>query len=802
MVWLNVRNIFLTWFLFLLTMPSIAGNRFLHGFSKDAATGKSIPFPKITIVGSKTEFLGDMEGNFTIPAPEGNIDIVVSAYQYLSAEIRVSSGDSVKAYLYFAHLFSFQTVTVGPAKSLVKKLLKKRSRSDPGKERNYQYQSYNKLLITTSYISALKLYLDNLIRVFSPNRIEKFAASHHIFMMESASERSYQNRFNQRETIIASRVSGISKPPAISLVSGFEPLSIYEPFLRIGPTRYVSPMAGRPNKRYNFFVTDSIRMDSQMVYVVKFNPKSLRNKQLLQGFLYVATKPFGVLAFQVWPAFDRESTFSLLQQCQKLPSGRWFPSEIKTTYQKSRLGSLKIPITASSKTYLFNNDELQKPDSLHFDEVIFDFQKENLIQDKEFPARLRQESLTETDKNTFRYYDSMGSLKAVDRYLSFGQKMSIGKIPFGKVDVVFRKAITVNEHEGLRLGIGLQTTELLSMKHQGGGYFAKGLKDKKWKFGLNYRFLPNDNHSFFIQWKNDISEPGIFQFAFNNLQYSTEQLRMIRVSRFDAINTFEFGWDHHLKRNIFTRLSFEGGRKNYLYTYQFIPDLNASGMDLAEFKAELHWSPGEQYARFGHEKFSLGSEIPAFWLQFAKGYGSMSKDAYTYSRLEAKMQWTKKILGLGEIGVQCVAGIQKGIVPYPLLFSNRASYRELSLLSYNSFETMRYNEFLQDRFVSVFMSQKFSKMQISTLPYRPYFSLIHNMGWASLSNKENHKSILVKDMPKGYFESGLFLNDLFVIPLTGLNLGIGAGMFVRYGPYALSGYLDNVAFKFSTNLSL
>jgi hypothetical protein len=91
-------------------------------------------------------------------------------------------------------------------------------------------------------------------------------------------------------------------------------------------------------------------------------------------------------------------------------------------------------------------------------------------------------------------------------------------------------------------------------------------------------------------------------------------------------------------------------------------------------------------------------------------------------------------------------------------------------------------------------------MQISTLPYRPYFSFIHNMGWGRLSNPENHRFIKVQDMPKGYFESGLFLNDLFVIPLTGLNLGIGAGIFVRYGPYALKGYLDNVAFKFSTNL--
>ena len=44
--------------------------------------------------------------------------------------------------------------------------------------------------------------------------------------------------------------------------------------------------------------------------------------------------------------------------------------------------------------------------------------------------------------------------------------------------------------------------------------------------------------------------------------------------------------------------------------------------------------------------------------------------------------------------------------------------------------------------------------------------------------------------------------SLGAINLTSLGVGaiIGAGIFVRYGPYALNGYLDNIAFKFSTNL--
>ena len=105
-------------------------------------------------------------------------------------------------------------------------------------------------------------------------------------------------------------------------------------------------------------------------------------------------------------------------------------------------------------------------------------------------------------------------------------------------------------------------------------------------------------------------------------------------------------------------------------------------------------------------------------------------------------------------------------------YTARASFKDVSLVTFNSFETMRYNEFVQDRYVHLFISHKFSKMQVSNLPFRPYFILMHNMGWGRVSHAGNHDGIVVQAMPKGYYESGLFLNDLYVVPLFGLHLGM------------------------------
>jgi hypothetical protein len=76
------------------------------------------------------------------------------------------------------------------------------------------------------------------------------------------------------------------------------------------------------------------------------------------------------------------------------------------------------------------------------------------------------------------------------------------------------------------------------------------------------------------------------------------------------------------------------------------------------------------------------------------------------------------------------------------------------------------------------------------------------MGWGRLSAPDVHEGIRANDIRKGFYETGLFLNDLFVIPLSGLNLGVGAGIFLRYGPYSLPSDFDNVALKFSATLGI
>jgi hypothetical protein len=787
--------------LFLRPNSLRAQSDYLHGLVLDAITSRPIPFPIISVEGDSAEYLGDMEGKFSLPKKnrKAEYSIRIRAYQYLFTEIKVADADSVKAELYYAHSFTWQNISLRKDKAFIKRILKSRSMIDPEKERNYRYKSYNKSVVSTDNISALKIYLDNWLHHFTSASLGQYSLDHHIFLMESASSRIFLDPGHQKETVIATQASGLNKPQPLSWVSGFDALSIFDPFLRIGPQKYVSPLAGNALGRYAFSVIDSVRTEAGKVFVVRFNPLSIRKKNLLQGLLYIAENPLGVCAFLMWPSYDRESGFSLAQECSLIPSGRWFPSVIRTSYLSEELGSLRIPVRATSKTWI-NDFHSEKTSSLNFNEEVFDFRKRNLLTDTGFPASLRPQELSQRDKNTYLFFNQVGSLERIDRFLSFGQKLVSGRFPAGKVDIVFWDAIRVNDREGIRLGLGLETSDKFSEKFKLGGYGAYGLKDEVWKYGLAFRWNHSESQSFSLDWKSDISEPGIFPLAFERKQYPTENLRNIRVSRFDAYESVETGWNVRAFRNFYCRLSIEAGRKNYLYNYSFLPQKDATGFGLLESKMQFCWSPLERFARLENQTYSLGSTMPVFWFQYVKGFGGILPASFSYQRLEARGQWSRKILGIGEVGIRVSAGLQDGLVPYPLLFSGRASYREFSILSYNSFETMRYNEFFFNRFLNVFYSHKFGKMQISTLPFLPYFTFVHNMGWGILDKPELHQGIKVQDMRKGFFESGLILNDLFVVPLSGLDLGVGAGAFLRYGPNRLPSNFDNLSIKFSATL--
>ena len=147
-----------------------------------------------------------------------------------------------------------------------------------------------------------------------------------------------------------------------------------------------------------------------------------------------------------------------------------------------------------------------------------------------------------------------------------------------------------------------------------------------------------------------------------------------------------------------------------------------------------------------------------------------------------------------------VAGIAGGETPlthlyhsYPNNIRKETILQRFSVAGLNSFETMYFNEFFSDKF-STLQFKHFLKPFKITEWFKPQLVLISRHAVGTMSSIDRHQGIEFSTLEKLYSESGFEINKLF--------FGFGLSFAYRYGGYHLPNFEDNIAFKFTFNISL
>ena len=147
-----------------------------------------------------------------------------------------------------------------------------------------------------------------------------------------------------------------------------------------------------------------------------------------------------------------------------------------------------------------------------------------------------------------------------------------------------------------------------------------------------------------------------------------------------------------------------------------------------------------------------------------------------------------------------VGGVASGDIPlthlyhaYPNNINKETVMQRFSVAGINSFETMFFNEFFSDKFATL-QYKYFLKPFYVTDRYKPQLVLITRYGIGDTKYPERHEGVTFSSLKKGYTESGFEINKLL--------FGFGLSFTYRYGAYHLPQIDDNVAFKFTFNLTL
>lgn len=112
-------------------------------------------------------------------------------------------------------------------------------------------------------------------------------------------------------------------------------------------------------------------------------------------------------------------------------------------------------------------------------------------------------------------------------------------------------------------------------------------------------------------------------------------------------------------------------------------------------------------------------------------------------------------------------------------------------------------EFVSDQYATLFVTHNFRNLlgKPAVGWFRPEPSFVQGIAYGSLHAPDRHKGIPIGTLERGFFESGLLVDNLCRLKVARLfYLGAGVGVFRRWGPNALPAQGDNWACRLVWNI--
>jgi hypothetical protein len=790
-------------FLLILLSNIAVGQTLLRGVITGTLYSEPIPFPHLITEPSGKHYFGNQKGEFEI-REVGQIDqltIKIPLHRPLGYRVLGDSITDLRIKMVQNSIMALKGSTESELKFILQLAFKKTKSLNPARSSGYSQNLYNKFHLGVENLNQAKSLINRvgqLIRF----RLPEFDKDHHLFLTESYSEKDFLNRNNQKERIKAAQITGIGDPSLFSLNSMANPYGLFQDYIRILNKDYPNPIAGNPFKRYFFDQIDTAIIRGDSIIIVMFHPLPGKKVGKLKGYLFFNKTQNRVERILASPAIESKLRLIHIEE-YRYQNSFLFPTELRTEFLISKLGMIRGVKGSLRSYYDPPGDDLsfRKRD---YNEVVLNY-PDSLSRHQDLWTGLRKEEFTPEDQATLEFYDSIGRIQSLEGLVGFGERVFYGKIPYKWVDLDLNKIINFNLYENIRLGLGLHTNPKFSRVFKFGAFGGYGFGDQQAKFGIDGSIFPLKSPlwEFKVLAERDLRESGNYTYEKDKRMFHSERLRDYQLEVFEMVDRINIGTGGRLAKYLSGWFSYQRSRENPQYDYSFkgqaFDDFNFS-----ELAFQFRVGYGEQFIQSIWDRISIKKPIPILWVKLTTA-NQWFGGQYAYFKWESKMEYGIKFLGYGKSHFKLVYNYTPDDLPYGKLFNGRGGYRDFSIVIHNAFETMRYNEFLSDQMLSIFYAHNFGPISIGFLNHFPTLEMSHNVGFGSLRSPQNHGGIFannIQTMEKGFFESGLFLNDIVVIKNLGLKSGLGAGFFYRYGPYAFPNPLDNLVFKLALNFGV
>ena len=619
-------------------LPSFAQGKFA-GRITDAKSKEPLAFVNIIYNAKNQGTSTDLDGYFKI---DDYSKIEFLRISYLGYTTKIVSKDELggKHYIELSldeDVTSLDEVTVlpgeNPAHRIVNLVIANANKNNPEKMRSFSYVSYNKMYFTADVKPPedTSAYGNDNDSSFS-----QLLARQHLLLIESVTERIFRYPDNNKENVIAHRMSGMKNPAFTLLATQFQSMSFYSDHISLLDKRFLSPISKGSTSKYFFQIEDTMYNSSMdTVFVISFIP--LKNKVFdgLKGVMNINTNGYAIESITAEPNEPSEVfTVSIQQKYELVDSIQWFPVQLNTNLifnilqvpdgTKPAEGERQkyTPMIGIGKSYISDislNPDIKRREFINQGVMVND---KATKQDDDFWNQYRKDSLTSKDLETYRVIDSLGKEINLDKKVEIMEILAAGYIPWKFINFDLGSIIWFNEYEKVRLGLGIETNDRLTKWVTLGGYGAYGFGDKAWKYGAKVQFnlWPSHDLKLGVTYKRDLDFSDGMAFNRRTQKLSSQSVYEWFLSEMDSISEHKAYVEFKALRYLSARLQFRHYTKDIINTDRY----NFTGT------IDKHYTAAEAgiYLRFAYkEKFfqtprgtkvSLGTKYPIMYFNFIK----------------------------------------------------------------------------------------------------------------------------------------------------------------------------------------
>ena len=736
--------------LFILISSVSFGQYILKGKVTDAETGDPIAFASVFLQGKTSGITTDFEGNYLLKVSSIGDSLSVSYLGYTTqSKVLAKTPEQTLNFQLWPVAFELGTFVFeageNPAFEVIRQAVAKREEYDKRKLDAYQSKNYTKIEIDIDNLSedfnqrksvrSVTAVLDS-IRQLTNEEGEKILP---VFFSETVSSFYYRNNPELRKEVIEkTKVTGvgITDGSTTSQITGsvFQEYNFYKNWLQILNKDFISPIADGWKTYYDYDLLEDVLVGQDSCYKLQVYPR--REQDLaFTGTIWIKKADYSLkqvdLTIPKAANLNFVERIKIQQELVATTAGALMPSKTRVLLKIGQLtgnsaGLLAKFYTATDsivvnqvlETSFFDQAVVLKPD---FNQVSADYWKNR-----------RPDPLSEEELAVLQMVDTLKKIPIIRFYSEALKFFATGYLPVKKLDLgPWTEFGNYNNVEGLRLGFGMRTNYSFSNRFLIEGYGAYGTVDRRWKYKFAATSILSRRHwtTLGIRVGRELDQVGL---EMENLEGNSI---FLAASRFGTLRRPFVSTN---QRITFQREFFKGflvtsslNRSQFdplfdFYYYEQGSKALRTNFQATEIRTGIRYGRDEIILINDNSRASLGSnKWPIVEMNFAKGFPSLGSfldytklNFYLYHRINLGL------LGVGRYELD--AGKIWGEVPYPLLENHLGN--ETLFYTTAAFNTMNFNEFASDRFVSLRYRQSFEGFLFNSIP------VVKKLKWRMVGN--------------------------------------------------------------------